>query len=302
MSSSGDNLSVPEVDEESIRRAIRNLGRTNEREREASRALILSVGDYVLPILLSELEVAKRAHHQRSKRVIVFCFILYVLVRLAEMVSGRSWSLRISGSVVTLVLMIRVMTLFTYPRWMRQATNLLTEFEGAHVTCAMIDAYSSVTGAEQGSLRAAIIRRLAAVTPEDASWLSGDTRKRVIEILKLSSWSQPSYAEDVLTLGRALCTVGAVEALPTLRQVQANAAAVGSRSSLRLKENVGEFIRELEEIAEKRKPGERLLRPATLEEDVLLRPDVTNDPSDPTILLRPSDENQRLQVNHGRNA
>jgi hypothetical protein len=247
-------IDPPERDPLSLRRSIHDLGSRDHDVRMAARARILSAGELAQTSLLRELERDRRKIKAGAQRVALVVAGILITGPVLSSLFQAPWLLTLANLSAVVVLLIACM-LATRSTWHREAAKLLSRYQCPDTTRAMIDTLTDVWGEDQPMLREAIIQRLGRVRPSDASWLKGETRERVIALLSMPDWASPNCVEDFVTIGRALATVGATEAIPVLKG--ANCSSLGGEKRERLRRALDEVVLELEAKERAGKHGDR---------------------------------------------
>lgn len=282
----GEEVSTGE-EHRAIQRAVRDLGSPDFEARAIARTYVLSAGDEAVPILIEELKADKQRSKTVAQRVAFLVAGIVLIGPLAGAYVDRPWlvpAVNITACVVLLLACI----LFKRPVWSHEAAKLLARYEGHEVTRAMIDSLTDVWGEEQPRLRAAIIQRLESVKPEDAVWLEGETRERVIALLSMPNWSSPTCVDDVLTIARALAAVGAVEALPVLKGE--NCASLQGERRERLQSGLDQVIADLDRVAARQRTADEMLRPAQSNTEALVRSVESTPAAEISNLARPVED------------
>jgi hypothetical protein len=286
--SSPDGAEVSVEDEQrAIRRPIRHPGSSDFEDRAIARTYVLSAGDGAIPILIEELKADKQRSKTVAQRVAFLVAGIVLIGPIAGAYVDRPWIVPAVNITACIVLLLACI-LFKRPAWSNEAAKLLARYEGHEVTRAMIDSLTDVWGEEQPRLRAAIIQRLGSVTPDDAVWLEGETRERVVALLSMPNWSSATCVDEVLTIARALATVGAVEALPVLKGE--NCASLQGERRERLQIGLDQVIAELEQVAARQRTAGEMLRPAETNTEALVRSVDSAPAADSSSLARPVED------------
>jgi hypothetical protein len=282
-STNAEYLASPSDDECAIRRAVHDLGSDDFEVRAIARTFILSAGQVAMPVLLGELRADKLKSRSIAQRVALMVAGIVLIGPTVGIYFSVNWLVPASNISACLALLFACL-LFRRPPWYHEASKLLARYDGHEVTRAMIEALTDVWGEEQPRLRAAIINRLAKVTPDDVTWLRGETRERVIALLSMPNWDTPNCVDHILIIARALGSVGATEAIPVLKGV--NCASLSGERHDRLQSGIDEVVRLLEEQEAREETAQKLLRAAPEEAIALVRPVEGTRDTDPNTLLQ----------------
>ena len=286
-----------DADALAIRRAVHDLGSKNFEARATARTYVLSAGQIALPIIVHEL----KAHRKRSRQTAGYVALIVALIVLVGPTLGiyldKQW-LVAGGNIAACIVLLVACMLFTRPAWYQEASKLLSKYGGDEVTQAMIECLTDVWGEEQPRLRASIIHRLSTVKEEDAAWLQGETRERIIAMVSMPDWSSPVCVDHVLIIARALTAVGATEAIPVLKGL--NCASLHGERREHLERGLSELVSHLEEIERREQLSGELLRMPEETVVALVRPAENGPPSEPDVLLQASKDDAPKPIRRKR--
>lgn len=184
-------------------------------------------------------------------------------------------------------------------RWCQEATTLLVQFEGPEATLGLIAALDNTSGLYYNDVvRPAVIQRLFNVKEADRSWLTIERRSRLMRELRVGDFGwervdamRAPFLEAVCHAARMLNAVETISHLETLTSHH-----VYNAHQRRVRAAAQEALNVLKPIAERQKPGERLLRPAEGDSDFLLQPAMAQEPTAPNALLRPALSDGSIEI------